>query len=287
MSGPDTPAAPAEAPEAARKAPNLPKRRPLSTVRLPKKRTDPVLPRLEGRKLKCPYCGGAVEWPPPGLKCPSCSRVLRPPPGFAPKDMALRRAAKEKIAEARDRALAEIGPRVGGEGANKTGWLVAALFMLMLGAGLVAASRRAAPVSRPSRDNAAWTTNVLDVAAMALHHYSIDTGHYPTLREGGLAALSANPGAPGWNGPYLSNFGNDGWNRPFSYVPAPPAEDGAAAAATPDLRSAGEDRLFGTGDDLAAAPEQFRAHPDFVPNDRGRPADSAPVSVVIDPAWVE
>ena len=283
MSGPETPAAAPSAPAA---APKLPKKRPLSSVRLPKKRTDPVLPQLEGRKLKCPYCGASLSWPPPGLRCPSCSRVLRPPPGFAPKDMALRRAAKEKIAEARDKALAEMGPRAGGDGANKLGWLVAALFMLMLGGALVGASRRAAPVSRPARDNVAWTTNVLDVAAMALRHYSIDTGHYPTLREGGLAALTANPGASGWNGPYLSGLGNDGWNRPFSYVPAPPAEGGGEEP-PPDLRSAGEDRLFGTADDLAAAPEQFRAHPDFLPSARREAANPAPVSVVIDPKWAE
>lgn len=263
--------------------PRLPPRRPLSDVRLPKKRTGPVLPRLEDKTLKCPYCGGRIDWPPPGLKCPGCGRVLRPPAGFAPKDAALRRAAKEKIAEARDRALREMGPRAGfGDGASRTGWLVAAVFMFFLGAVLVGASRRAAPVSRPGRDDFAWTTNAIDVAAMALEHYRVDTGHYPALREGGLAALSVNPGASGWNGPYLSGLGNDGWNRPFSYVPA---DDPAAA---PDFRSAGEDRLFGTDDDVAAAPEQFRVHSGFVPRDPARRAPTnAPHSVVIDRAWLE
>lgn len=280
MSGPETPAAP--------KAPNLPKRRPLASVKLPEKRTDPVLPRLEGKALRCPYCKGPVTWPPPGLRCPSCGRTIRPPAGHAPKDMALRRAAKERIDAARDRALRELGPRIGGDGANKLGWLVAALFLLLLGAALVGASRRAAPVPKPGRDAAAWTTNVLDTAAMALEHYRIDTGHYPTLREGGLAALSANPGASGWNGPYLSGLGNDGWNRPFSYVPAAASGAPGGPEPPPDLRSAGEDRLFGTPDDLAAAPSLFRAHPDFVPAAGRRTATNpAPVSVVIDPKWLE
>ena len=280
MSGPETPA---KAP----KAPNLPKRRPLSDVRLPKKRTDPVLPRLEGRTLRCPYCKAPVKWPPPGLACPSCGRTIRPPAGHAPKDMALRRAAKAKIDAARDKALQELGPRVGGDGANKLGWLVAALFLLLLGAALVGASRRAAPVPGAGRDNVAWTTNVLDTVAMALAHYRIDTGHYPTLREGGLAALSANPGASGWNGPYLSGLGNDGWNRPFSYVPAAPSGPSGLPEPPPDLRSAGEDRLFGTPDDLAAAPALFRAHPAFVPAGRHAETSPAPVSVVIDPKWLE
>jgi general secretion pathway protein G len=195
--------------------------------------------------------------------------------------MPLRRAAKEKIAAARDKALREIGPRVGGDGSNRAGWLIATLFMAFLGIGLVGASRRASPVARPARDNVAWTTNVLAVAAMALEHYKVDTGHYPSLREGGLAALTANPGAPGWNGPYLSGLGNDGWNRPFAYIPAE-----SAGERPPDLRSAGLDRMFETDDDLVAAPGLFRVHPDFVPSRPGETSSPAPVSVVIDKNWL-
>ncbi|MBQ7667602.1 MAG: type II secretion system protein GspG [Kiritimatiellae bacterium] len=262
--------------------PKLPKRRPVSEIRLPRRRTEPILPQLERKRLRCPYCAAPVSWPPEGLRCPACGKVLRPPPGFAPKDMALRREAKEKIAKARDKALRELGPRAGGERASRAGWLVAALFMLFLGAALVGASRRAAPGTAPGRDNTAWTTNVIAIAAMALKHYSIDTGHYPTLREGGLAALGVNPGASGWNGPYLSGLGNDGWNRPFAYIPA------AGDLEIPDFRSAGEDRIYNTPDDLVAEAGMFRVHPDFIPaaSAEGAGAGDAPVSVVIDPNWL-
>ena len=63
-------------------------------IRTPKKREGPILPDLEGKRFRCPYCGKVSAWPPPELKCPECGKTLRPPPGYGPKDREKRRIAK-------------------------------------------------------------------------------------------------------------------------------------------------------------------------------------------------
>lgn len=50
----------------------------------------------------------------------------------------------------------------------------------------------------------------------ALEKYRLDCGEYPASRIG-LEALKTNPGAEGWNGPYLIGSLRDPWNRPFLY----------------------------------------------------------------------
>ena len=70
-------------------------------IRTPKKREGPILPDLEGKRFRCPYCGKVSAWPPPELRCPACGKTLRPPPGYGPKDREKRRIAKEQIADAR------------------------------------------------------------------------------------------------------------------------------------------------------------------------------------------
>ncbi|MBR1837274.1 MAG: hypothetical protein IJ783_08300, partial [Kiritimatiellae bacterium] len=70
----------------------------MSAPKLPPRRRGRVLPDLNGKNVRCPYCGGVFTWPPESLRCPECGKTLRPPPDHAPPDMAARREAKEKIA---------------------------------------------------------------------------------------------------------------------------------------------------------------------------------------------
>jgi len=52
----------------------------------------------------------------------------------------------------------------------------------------------------------------------ALDTFRLDTGRYPK-REEGLEALRRNPGAEGWDGPYLpKEIPMDPWNRAYIYV---------------------------------------------------------------------
>jgi general secretion pathway protein G len=50
----------------------------------------------------------------------------------------------------------------------------------------------------------------------ALERYRADCGEYPDPRVG-LKALVTNPGAKGWNGPYVKGSLHDPWNRPYLY----------------------------------------------------------------------
>lgn len=51
----------------------------------------------------------------------------------------------------------------------------------------------------------------------ALDAFRLDIGRYPTTQEG-LAALTANPGIDGWDGPYLKKgLPNDPWKKPYQY----------------------------------------------------------------------
>lgn len=58
----------------------------------------------------------------------------------------------------------------------------------------------------------------LDAIEKALDQYRLDTGHYPTTRQG-LSALNQAPAnEPRWSGPYLKkNVPLDPWGRPYVY----------------------------------------------------------------------
>lgn len=250
----------------------LPPKRKVASLNLPKKEKLSVLPKLENLSCKCPYCGAKIVWPPEGLKCPTCQHVLRPPPGFAPKDAAKRKAAKEKIAEARDRALREMGERVGGDKRSHMIWTGVGLFFLVIaGAGMLFSSGQAKE-RKPRQDRAVLTTNLMDTVCMALAHFKADTGHFPLWKEGGLQALYTDPGTPDWCGPYVNRIPLDGWKQPFYYD---------STNNFPCFYSSGPDKKYKTEDDITVRPEQFRCHPDFVPHDTARLRKPHPRSVVI------
>ncbi|MFC1549418.1 type II secretion system major pseudopilin GspG [Nitrospirota bacterium] len=53
----------------------------------------------------------------------------------------------------------------------------------------------------------------------AINMYRLDTGELPTTQQG-LTALVKNPGAEGWDGPYLENteIPLDPWKNPYVYL---------------------------------------------------------------------
>lgn len=84
----------------------------------------------------------------------------------------------------------------------------------------------------------------VDTLATALERFRADTGRYPTQAEG-LTALVQNPGLPEWDGHYVNLIQPDPWNTPYRYVPDP---------VSPEIRSAGPDRTFGTDQDIYSVP---------------------------------
>lgn len=79
-----------------------------------------------------------------------------------------------------------------------------------------------------------------------------DVGRFPTEAEG-LSALVADPGATGWQGPYVlyehddpaTQIGTDAWNRPYSYDLYPSTSPADTAVAL--VASGGRNRQVDTG----------------------------------------
>jgi general secretion pathway protein G len=88
----------------------------------------------------------------------------------------------------------------------------------------------------------------VEIFAVALDAYRLDTGQYPTTEEG-LAALRVRPPAsdrPGWRGPYLrKTVPLDPWHRPYVY-----RSPGVQNPESYDLYTLGRDgRPGGDGED--------------------------------------
>jgi general secretion pathway protein G len=85
------------------------------------------------------------------------------------------------------------------------------------------------------------TRAALAACETALDMYKIDCKAYPTELQD-LRALMVNPGAAGWNGPYLRDgLPLDGWRNSLRYS----RTDGVVR-----ITSAGRDGIFGTRDDI-------------------------------------
>lgn len=134
--------------------------------------------------------------------------------------------------------------------------------LAVLGTAVISSSMKSSSVvKRSKKDPVQLTQSDLVVFAMALEHYKMDVGHYPSYRDGGLLALISDPGETDWHGPYINVIQNDGWRRPYFYD---------RTNGVPMLMSAGPDRHFSTADDLVAKPEDFTAHPEFIRHDPER-----------------
>lgn len=78
--------------------------------------------------------------------------------------------------------------------------------------------------------------------ATTLDLYRLETGRYPSEREGLVALVERPPGDPSWDGPYLKRKDSliDPWGRPYAY--RFPGRHGAF-----DLFSLGADNREGGG----------------------------------------
>lgn len=100
---------------------------------------------------------------------------------------------------------------------SEKGFTLIELLIVMIILGLLAALVAPKMFQKvgTAKKNAAKTQ--IGMLGTALDAYRLDMGRYPSPEEG-LDALRKNPGAPNWDGPYLSKeIPNDPWGKPYVY----------------------------------------------------------------------
>lgn len=210
------------------------------------------------------------------MACPVCGHALRPPEGYSKPGKEARRKAIERIQTVAETERRKIGGMPAFESSKKPGFvLMVVIGLAVLGMAVISTSMKSSSVvKRSKKDPVQLTKGDLVVFAMALEHYKVDIGHYPSYRDGGLLALISDPGESDWFGPYINVIQNDGWRRPYHYD---------RTNGVPWLLSAGPDRRFQTEDDLVARSADFQVHPEFIRHDPARRLQRPRPSVTLDP----
>ena len=126
------------------------------------------------------------------------------------------------------------------------------LFLLMVAGGIAAVGLFAArhlSSGIASHPRLARVDPDFNAIGSSLKTYRLNAGHYPTTEQG-LKALVEQP----WTDPPLRRWTKimdriptDPWNKEYSYRLLPDDDPRGF-----ELRSAGKDRKFGTGDDLSS-----------------------------------
>ncbi|MBI5049306.1 MAG: type II secretion system major pseudopilin GspG [Nitrospirae bacterium] len=100
----------------------------------------------------------------------------------------------------------------------RSGFTLIELMVVMIILGLLAAIVVPKFIGKvgPAKQKAAQSQ--IELLGTALDTFHLDVGRYPTSSEG-LQALITNPGAEGWNGPYLKKqeIPLDPWGNPYHY----------------------------------------------------------------------
>ncbi len=100
---------------------------------------------------------------------------------------------------------------------GERGFTLIELLVVMVILGLLAAVVAPNVFKHVGTANVKTTKTQIEMLGQALDAFRLDTGRYPTTAEG-LNALVTNPGAEGWNGPYLKKgIPNDAWKKPYQY----------------------------------------------------------------------
>jgi len=101
---------------------------------------------------------------------------------------------------------------------DKRGFTLVELLIVMVIIGMLAALVFPRLIPKVGKGKQSAAKAQIELLGQALDQFRLDTGRYPSTSEG-LTVLSANPGIPNWDGPYLKKaVPNDPWNRPYSYT---------------------------------------------------------------------
>ena len=127
---------------------------------------------------------------------------------------------------------------------RNAGFTLMELLVVLVIVGLLAAFVGPILYQRIAPAKATAARAQIDGFTTALDTYLVDVGQYPSTEQG-LGALRANPGAAGWNGPYLrKEVPADPWGN--AYVYRAPGRSGGF-----EILSYGADGLEGGSGDAA------------------------------------
>lgn len=100
---------------------------------------------------------------------------------------------------------------------RQEGFTLIELTVVLIILGLLAAIVGPRLFSKVGKGKQVAAASQMKIIEQALDQYRLDTGNYPATEQG-LNALQANPGADGWDGPYLKKgVPKDPWGRPYNY----------------------------------------------------------------------
>ena len=100
---------------------------------------------------------------------------------------------------------------------NRKGFTLIELLVVMVILGMLAALVGPQIFGKVGKGKQSAARTQIEMLGQALDSYSLDVGRYPSTSEG-LNALITNPGAQGWDGPYLKKgVPNDPWQKPYQY----------------------------------------------------------------------
>ena len=107
--------------------------------------------------------------------------------------------------------------RIEGRFKNRKGFTLIELLVVMVILGMLAALVGPQIFGKVGKGKQSAARTQIEMLGQALDSYRLDVGKYPSTSEG-LNALVTNPGAQGWDGPYLKKaLPNDPWMKPYQY----------------------------------------------------------------------